>query len=69
MKTRFASKIVGADVPVRAKATGTAVYRFLIPTEKLWADERTRHIYKRDRCAMYIARHKDIRLVWYPCRG
>ena len=69
MKTRFASKVVGENVQVRAKATGTAVYRFLIPTEKLLMDEQTRYIYESGKSSMYIARHKDVRLVWYPCRG
>ncbi|RVX74932.1 hypothetical protein B0A52_01209 [Exophiala mesophila] len=69
VKTRFATKVVGKDVSTRAIPTGTAVYRFLIPTEKLLKDEQTRYIYERGKSSMYIARHKDTRLVWYPCRG
>lgn len=66
-QTRFAS-VVAQGESVRAVPTGTAVYRFLIPTEKLLADEQTRHIYEGDKFSLSIAPHKDERLVWYPCR-
>ena len=61
--------VVQEDESVRAIPTGTAVYRFLIPTERLLADPQTKRFYSGEKQTLVIAPHDDVRLVWYPCRG
>jgi hypothetical protein len=70
LKTRFASKVVGTEENISALPTGTVAYRFLVPTNKLLDDPRTRDIFNVDKHAINIApAGLDCRLVWYPCRG
>ncbi|KAK4934616.1 hypothetical protein LTR10_024166 [Elasticomyces elasticus] len=70
IRTRFASKIVESTENLRAMATGTVCYRFLVPTDKLLKDPRTRHIFDVEKHGISIAPTGwDHRLVWYPCRG
>ncbi|KAJ9611833.1 hypothetical protein H2204_015152 [Knufia peltigerae] len=68
VRSKFPSKVVGEGVPTQASPTGTAVYRFLIPTEKLLQDPETRPYFEGGGFHGSIARLKDARLVWYPCR-
>jgi len=67
-QSKFPPKVVGDGFPTQVSATGTAVYRFLIPTEKLLKDPRTRPYFEEEAFSATIARLKDVRLVWYPCR-
>ncbi|KAJ9615479.1 hypothetical protein H2200_001554 [Cladophialophora chaetospira] len=70
IRTRAASKVVGTKENLDALPTGTIAYRFLVPTEKLLKDPRTRHLFDVDKHAINIApAGVDHRLVWYPCRG
>ncbi|KAH8803320.1 putative salicylate hydroxylase [Xylogone sp. PMI_703] len=64
--SRFTSKITGYDVP--AHATGHSAFRFLVPTEKLLADEETRQLFEGPP-GLSIATIGDRRLIWYPCRA
>ena len=67
-QSEFAAKVVDPGLPIGVRPTGTAVYRFLIPTEKLLADPQTRSLFDKEGFRGSIARLQDARLVWYPCR-
>ena len=53
-----------------ATPTGFSAFRFLIPTEEILADERTRHFLegKEGEFKIFVG-EGGRRLVWYPCRG
>lgn len=67
-QSKFPPKVVGDGIPTQVSPTGTAVYRFLIPTEELLKDPQTRSYFDQEDFSGTIARLKDARLVWYPCR-
>lgn len=67
-QSKFPPKVVGDEVSTQVSPTGTAVYRFLIPTEDLLKDPQTRPYFDQEDFSGTIARLKDARLVWYPCR-
>ncbi|OQV00738.1 FAD binding domain-containing protein [Cladophialophora immunda] len=68
VRSSFTAKVVGDDVLSRATPTGTAVYRFLIPTARLLEDPQTQPLFQNESFCGSIARLKHSRLVWYPCR-
>ncbi|KAK5050468.1 hypothetical protein LTR84_003749 [Exophiala bonariae] len=68
VRTKFAAKVVSDQISTGVSPTEKVVYRFLIPTERLLEDPRTRSLFEGEGFQANIARLDDRRLVWYPCR-
>ena len=68
MHSSLVSQVTGYATP--AKPTGFSAYRFLIPTEELLEDERTKHVIdgKEGKMKIFVG-EGGRRLVWYPCRA
>jgi salicylate hydroxylase len=56
------------DESVRAKDTGWAVMRWLVPTEDLLSDPQTAHMVENNSARLYIVRTGKTNMMWYPCR-
>lgn len=61
------SLVTGRDTP--AIPTGLSAFRFLIPTELIQADDRTREFLIGNYQGAKIFTKDHRRIVWYPCRA
>ena len=62
------SRVIGVDN--KALPTGFSAFRFLIPTQAILEDPRSRHFIegKEGRMKIFVGQGGR-RLVWYPCRA
>lgn len=63
----LSSTVIGTDSV--ATPTGSSMFRFLVPTEKLVQRAETRSLVQGAPRGVNLATGPDRRIVWYPCRN
>lgn len=63
----LSSTVIGTNSV--ATPTGSSMFRFLVPTEKLVQSAETRSLVQGVPPGVNLATGLDRRIVWYPCRG